>query len=159
MTCFVCNEQGHQLHECPRRRSQVSHQTNPGLDTRANVVKCFTPTGIQATNSTTRDFPIPPIIDTHQDTGPSTLPHVQEGHEKHETQTLSTDNPHRYPTDSKTVIHDVDTDKPDSNNKDEEDQNPVSPNLPTTSAPLTKWTDLISTDLEQERATDKQGKT
>jgi len=39
MTCFRCNEQGHQQHECPRRRTSASYQTNQSLDTWANVVQ------------------------------------------------------------------------------------------------------------------------
>jgi len=45
VTCFRCNEQGHQIHECPHRRLPVSHQTNYDVNTWANVVKRVTNNG------------------------------------------------------------------------------------------------------------------
>jgi hypothetical protein len=59
MTCFRCNEQGHQIHECPRRRMPVSRQTNYDVNTWANVVKRVTNNGISATSNGTINVPTP----------------------------------------------------------------------------------------------------
>jgi len=68
MTCFRCNEQGHQQHECPRGRTAVNYQTNQSSDTWANIVTCAKTAILPTTNLPTSEYPIPPIKETLTDT-------------------------------------------------------------------------------------------
>jgi len=68
MTCCRCNEQGHQQHECPRRRTSASYQTNQSSDTWANVVQRAKTAGLPTTNLPTSEYPVPPVKETLADT-------------------------------------------------------------------------------------------
>jgi hypothetical protein len=60
--------------------------------------------------------------------------------------------------DYESMILNTDTVSSDSNNMEDVDQFSVPPTTATTCAPVTKWSDIITTNTEHEDATEKQGK-
>ena len=86
------------------------------------------------------------------------MTHDLQEHEKYETKTYSLDNSNRCAMDYESMILNTDTVSSDSNNMEDVDQFSVPPTTATTCAPVTKWSDIITTNTEHEDATEKQGK-
>jgi len=128
------------------------------VDTWANVVKCATQPKINATSDATRDSPRQNTKETHHEQDRSIVTHDLEEHEKYETKKYSLDNSNRCAMDYESMILNKDTLTSDSNKMQDVDQFSVPPIPATTCAPVTKWSDIITTNTEYEHATEKQGK-
>jgi len=57
MTCYRCNQQGHQITECPRRKTPASHQSSQDENSWANKVKRGTEKAPTIDNNNSNDIP------------------------------------------------------------------------------------------------------
>jgi len=57
MTCYRCNEQGHQITECPRRKTPGNNQQNQDQNSWANKVKRGIEKAPTAENNNSNDIP------------------------------------------------------------------------------------------------------
>jgi len=66
MTCYRCNEQAHQIHDCPRRKFPGSQQTSNDGNSWKNMVKRGTEKAPSVINNGTNNVTISPDGETRQ---------------------------------------------------------------------------------------------
>jgi len=158
MTCFRCNEQGHQQHECPRKQTPVNYQTNHKTVTWANIVKSVNTEVVPTTNSPTSGNSTPSVTETIRGTAQETLPHDKGGHPKQQKPPFQDEKPHQCSSEPETMTHDTETVRTEITIREDDKQKSETQALPATCSSAMKWIDLIQTEKEQERTDDKHWK-
>jgi len=158
ITCFRCNEQGHQIHECPHRRTQGTRQTSNDVNTWATIVKRPISNGpIISTSSTTNDL-IPPNDEAIVISDPLTMPTDNVEHEtttRHDQTQMELSHS---PSVADTVPNDEEGDNTNCSDMMEEERNQPTHDSKHTCTYMQKWADVLSTDAESEYEHDKQRK-
>jgi hypothetical protein len=155
-TCFRCNEQGHQISECPRRRMPGGQYTIHEGNSWANRVKHGSEKAPPDVNIGTNT--IPPLangaehqVAEHQSRSPEQYAHDEQDPMVVEHLPCS-------PADEAASLPD-DVNKTDNNKNAMDDEGtPALSDTQTTCPIVSKWSNLLTTDSDTEHDLEKQGK-
>jgi len=155
MTCYRCNEQGHQITECPRRKTPGSHQTSQEQNSWANKVKRGIEKAPSADNNYSNDIPQSSNGEARQVIELRARSIDEDPHNKQVPMTVD---PHLCPPANEIMTPSKETNKTENIDRMNEDLSPATPDTQPTCPDVTKWSDLISTESDAERDHNKQGK-